>query len=53
MTDVILTRRSGDVFEVILNRADKRNAMNDEMMESYLVHLMKPNVNLTLVRGLY
>lgn len=34
MTDVILTRRDGDVFEVILNRVDKRNAMNDAMMEA-------------------
>lgn len=32
MTDEILTRREGDVFEVILNRPDKRNAMNDAMM---------------------
>lgn len=32
MSDVVLTRKEGAVFEVILNRADKRNAMNDEMM---------------------
>lgn len=32
MSDLILTRRDGAVFEVILNRVDKRNAMNDEMM---------------------
>ncbi len=34
MSDVVLTRRNGAVFEVVLNRVDKRNAMNDEMMES-------------------
>ena len=32
MSDVVLTRRNGAVFEVILNRTEKRNAMNDEMM---------------------
>jgi enoyl-CoA hydratase/carnithine racemase len=34
MSDVVLTRKEGTVFEVILNRPDKRNAMNDEMMEA-------------------
>lgn len=34
MSDVILTQRNGVIFEVILNRADKRNAMNDDMMEA-------------------
>lgn len=33
MTAEIITRRDGAIFEVILNRADKRNAMNDAMME--------------------
>jgi len=37
MSDVILTRKNGLVFEVILNRADKRNAMNDEMMTALSV----------------
>lgn len=34
MSDLIITRRGGAVFEVILNRADKRNAINDEMMDA-------------------
>ena len=34
MSDLIVTRRRGPVFEVILNRADKRNAINDEMMNA-------------------
>ena len=34
MSDVVLTRKEGTVFEVILNRPDKRNAMNDEMMDA-------------------
>lgn len=37
MPDTILTRREGAVFEVILNRVDKRNAMNDEMMTALSV----------------
>lgn len=34
MSELIVTRRRGPVFEVILNRADKRNAINDEMMNA-------------------
>jgi len=34
MSDVVITRREGPVFEVILNRANKRNAMNNDMMEA-------------------
>jgi len=34
MSDVVITRREDAVFEVILNRPDKRNAMNDEMMDA-------------------
>lgn len=34
MSELIVTRRGGPVFEVILNRADKRNAINDEMMDA-------------------
>jgi len=34
MSELIITRRAGAVFEVILNRADKRNAINDEMMDA-------------------
>ncbi len=34
MSDVIITRRDGAVFEVILNRPDMRNAMNDEMLDA-------------------
>jgi len=37
MSDVVLTRKAEAVFEVILNRADKRNAMNDEMMTALSV----------------
>lgn len=34
MSELIVTRRRGPIFEVILNRADKRNAINDEMMNA-------------------
>ena len=34
MSDLILARRTGKVFEVILNRPDERNAINDEMMSA-------------------
>ena len=32
MSDLVLARRAGKVFEVILNRPRQRNAINDEMM---------------------
>jgi len=32
MTDLVQTQQNGPVFEIILNRADKRNALNTEMM---------------------
>ena len=34
MADLILARRSGQVFEVVLNRPGERNAINDEMMSA-------------------
>jgi len=34
MSEWIMTRRDKAVFEVILNRVDKRNAINDEMMDA-------------------
>ena len=33
-SEALITRREGAVFEVILNRAAKRNAINDEMMNA-------------------
>ena len=33
-TDLIVTRRDGPVFEVMLNRPRERNAINDEMMDA-------------------
>ncbi len=33
MSDLILTRRDGALFEVILNRAERRNAITDAMMQ--------------------
>ena len=37
MSELIITRRDGAIFEVILNRADKRNAISDEMMDAISV----------------
>ena len=34
MSDLILARRTGAVFEVILNRPKERNAISDAMMEA-------------------
>lgn len=34
MSDLIVSRRDGAVFEVILNRPQQRNAINDDMMEA-------------------
>ena len=34
MSELILSRREGAIFEVILNRPRERNAINDEMMEA-------------------
>lgn len=34
MEDLIKTQRNGAVFEVVLNRPDKRNAINDAMMDA-------------------
>ncbi len=34
MTDLIITQRQGPVFEIRLNRPDKRNAINDAMMNA-------------------
>ncbi|MCY3834054.1 MAG: enoyl-CoA hydratase/isomerase family protein [Chloroflexi bacterium] len=34
MSDLILSRRSGSIFEVTLNRPRERNAINDEMMNA-------------------
>ena len=33
MSDLIVTRRDGAVFEVMLNRPEQRNTINDDMME--------------------
>ena len=32
MPDLVLTRRAGPIYEITLNRADKRNAISDDMM---------------------
>ena len=32
MPDLVLTRRAGPTYEITLNRADKRNAISDDMM---------------------
>ena len=34
MSDFILSRREGAIVEILLNRPDQRNAINDEMMEA-------------------
>ena len=34
MSDLIITRRDGAVFELVLNRPSQRNAINDEMMNA-------------------
>ena len=34
MKDLIKTQRNGAVYEVVLNRPDKRNAINDAMMDA-------------------
>lgn len=34
MSDLVVTKRDGVVFEVALNRPGRRNAINDEMMEA-------------------
>ena len=34
MSDLILARRAGQVFQVTLNRSSERNAINDEMMRA-------------------
>ncbi len=34
MSDLVLTRHAGQIFEVTLNRPAKRNAINDEMMSA-------------------
>lgn len=34
MSDLLLARRSGRIFEVVLNRPAERNAINDEMMSA-------------------
>lgn len=35
MSDLILTRRRDALFEIILNRPDKRNAINMEMFRAF------------------
>ena len=41
MDDLILIRQRDTLFEIILNRPDKRNAINLEMLLS-LIHISEP-----------
>ncbi len=55
MTDLILTNQRGSIFEIILNRPEKRNAINIQMMEQFdeAVALANrtANVRTVLIRG--
>ncbi len=55
MTNLILTNQRGTIFEIILNRPEKRNAINIQMMEQFdeAVALANrtANVRTVLIRG--
>ncbi len=55
MTDFVLTQQRDTLFEIILNRPDKRNAINLELFEQFetAVHTANrtPNLRAVVIRG--
>lgn len=54
-TEVVLTHKDGAIFEIVLNRPDKRNAMNIQLMQSLEAAIDAANrhqdVRVIIVRG--
>lgn len=55
MSDLIITRRQDTLFEIILNRPDKRNAINMEMFRAFDAAVSEanrtPGLRAVLIRG--
>lgn len=55
MTDLILTQQRDTVFEIVLNRPEKRNAINMEMLRGLATAVTTanrtPNLRVVIIRG--
>jgi enoyl-CoA hydratase/carnithine racemase len=55
MTDLITTRQRDHIFEIVLNRPDKRNALNREMMDALAAAIEHaetiPGLRAVILRG--
>ncbi|MCB9452974.1 MAG: enoyl-CoA hydratase/isomerase family protein [Anaerolineaceae bacterium] len=55
MTNLITTHQRDTIFEIILNRPDKRNALNREMMDALAVAIERaeklPGIRAVILRG--
>ncbi|MCA9919828.1 MAG: enoyl-CoA hydratase/isomerase family protein, partial [Anaerolineales bacterium] len=55
MSELVLTKQRDTIFEIILNRPDKRNAMNMELIEGLDTAVRTanrtPNIRTVIIRG--
>ncbi|MCA9899521.1 MAG: enoyl-CoA hydratase/isomerase family protein [Ardenticatenaceae bacterium] len=55
MSELVLTQQRDSIFEIILNRPDKRNAMNTELIEGLDTAVSQanrtPNIRTVIIRG--
>ncbi len=55
MSELVLTQQRDTIFEIILNRPDKRNAMNTELVEGLDTAVQTanrtPNIRTVIIRG--
>jgi len=55
MTELVLTQQRGTLFEIILNRPDKRNAINMELFAQFEMAITQanrtPDIRAVLIRG--
>lgn len=55
MSELILTQQKDTVFEIVLNRPDKRNAINDAMFQAFDAAVLQanrtPGLRVVVIRG--
>ncbi len=55
MNDLVLTEQRGPIFEIVLNRPEKRNAINADLFEQFATAVTTanrtPNIRAILIRG--
>ncbi|HEX6383224.1 MAG TPA: enoyl-CoA hydratase/isomerase family protein [Anaerolineae bacterium] len=55
MTELVLTKQRDTIFEIVLNRPDKRNAINVELFEQFDAAVVQanrtPGIRTVLIRG--